>query len=62
MEIYLDFKSKFILNTISKLLDNELNLDSNMTMFNLEIKNLEEIIENYEKNYRHEIVFIDLIF
>ena len=62
MEIYLDFKSKFILNTISKLLYNELKFDSNMTMFNLEIKNLEEIIENYEKNYRHEIVSIDLVF
>ena len=33
-----------------------------MAMFNLEIKNLEEIIENYEKNYRHEIVSIDLVF
>ena len=33
-----------------------------MTVFNLEMKNPEEIIENYEKNYRSNIVFRDLVF
>ena len=33
-----------------------------MTVFNLEMKNPEEIIENYEKNYRFNIVFRDLVF
>ena len=51
-----------ILNGISKLLDNEIKIDSNMTVFNLEMKNPEEIIENHEKNYRYNIVFRDLVF
>jgi hypothetical protein len=47
-----------ILNGILKLLDNEIKIDSNMTVFNLEMKNPEEIIENY----RYNIVFRDLVF
>ena len=53
---------QLLLNGIFKLLDNEIHLDSNITIFNLGIKNPEEIIENYEKNYKLNIVFRDLVF
>ena len=51
-----------ILNGISKLIDNEIKTDSNMTVFDLEMKNPEDLIENYEKNFRHNIIFRDLVY
>lgn len=51
-----------VLNGVSKLLDNEIRTDSKMTIFDLEMKNPEEAIENYEKNYKPNIVFRDLVF
>lgn len=51
-----------ILNSIGKLLDNEIKTDSTMNIIKLEMKNPEEIIENSEKNFRHNIVFRDLVF
>ena len=51
-----------ILNGISKLLDNEIKTDSNMIIFDFDLKNPEEDIQNYEKNYRHNIIFRDLVF
>lgn len=51
-----------ILNGVSKLLDNEIKTDSNMTIFNFEMKDPEDIIENYEKNFRRNVVFRDLVF
>ena len=50
-----------ILNGISKLLDNEIKTDSNMIIFDFDLKNPEEDIQNYEKNYRHNIIFRDLV-
>ena len=51
-----------ILNGIAKLLDNEIKTDSTMNIIKLEMKNPEEIIESYEKNFRDNIVFRDLVF
>ena len=51
-----------VLNGISKLLDNEIRTDSKMAKFYLEMKNPEEAIENYEKNYKRNIVFRELVF
>jgi len=51
-----------ILNGIAKLLDNEIKTDSTMNIIKLEMKNPEEIIENYEKNFSHNVVFRDLVY
>jgi hypothetical protein len=33
-----------------------------MIIFDFDLKNPEEDIQNYEKNYRHNIIFRDLVF